>query len=62
MYKSSDKKKMVLRELARKTANKVDGFSDRDPDNAYVYGIPNVNALVDKLLNPDINTTTSLVD
>jgi hypothetical protein len=55
MYKSSDKKKMVLRELARKTANKVGGFSDRDPDNAYGYGIPNVNALVDKLLNPRHN-------
>lgn len=40
MYKSSDKKKMVLRELARKTANKVGGFSDRDPDNALSMAFP----------------------
>jgi hypothetical protein len=40
MYKSSDKKKVVLRELARKTANKVGGFSDKTPTILMAMAFP----------------------
>ena len=55
MYNLSTKKNEVLRIVARQTADKLGKFADRDPANAYGYGIPNVDALVKKLLNPDIH-------
>lgn len=55
MYNSSTKKNDVLRTVAHQTADKLGKFSDRDPANAYGYGIINVDAFVKKLLNPDIH-------
>lgn len=55
MYQLSTKKNEVLRIIARQTADKLGKFADRDPANAYGYGIPNVQAFVTKLLNPDIH-------
>jgi hypothetical protein len=58
MYKSSTKKNVVLREVARKTADKKGLFPDRDPNNAFGYGVIDCNSIVEKLLNPDLTTTT----
>jgi hypothetical protein len=33
-------------------------FSDRDPNNAFGYGVIDCDSLVKELLNPDITTTT----
>jgi subtilisin len=58
MYKLSTKKNEVLRTVARQTADKKGLFPDRDPNNAFGYGVIDADALVKKLLNPDITTTT----
>jgi hypothetical protein len=58
MYKQSDKKNVVLREVARKTTDKKGLFPDRDPNNAFGYGVIDCDSIVKKLLNPDITMTT----
>jgi subtilisin family serine protease len=55
MYKSAATRPEVLRLVARSTATKIGGFTDRDPADAYGYGFINCDALVKKLLNPDIH-------
>lgn len=57
MYMQSSKKNEVLRTVAQKTADKM-GFSGRDPNNGYGYGVIDCDSIVKKLLNPDITTTT----
>jgi len=55
MYRLAATKPEVSRLVARQTATKIGGFTDRDPNNAYGYGFINCDALVKKLLNPDIH-------
>lgn len=55
MYRSAPTRTEVLRLVAQQTATKIGGFTTRDPNDAYGYGFINCDALVKKLLNPDIH-------